>query len=370
VTLAHLGTLIALVACPPGVVMRVVGPLLVLVLVLSLAIAYRLRAEKQAQEGPSGGSGVVEASPVDLSSRVGARILAVNAREGQQVKRGDVLVQLDCSEPSTLLLEARARLAVTRAQAMAAGANVVATERSRATAWAAQQAARAQAAALQAQQDAAERQAQRLESIPKDVPASSVDQTRSVAIGLSHQVEAAKAQANVSAAQARVVSGQIDASTAQAAAAEAQVGAAEAAVTRAEVFVSECEVRAPLDATVASLPQAVGELASPGSVLVRLIDSDELLATFYLPNSELGAAKPGQAALVVADAWPGEQFQAEIQTVAFEAEFTPRNIQTRSDRDRLVYPVEVRITGGGGKLRAGMPVQVTLPGTEGHRGGH
>lgn len=350
--------------------MRVVGPLVLLVLALSLAIAYRLRAEKQVMDGPSGGSGVVEATAVDLASRVGARITEIAVREGQDVKRGDVLVRLDCAEPNALLLEAKARLLATQAQAQAAGATVTATERSRAAVLAGQRAASAQADALQAQQDAAERQAKRLESIPRDVPASNVDQSRAVAIGLSHQVEAAKAQANASAAQARVVSVQINASNAQAEAASAQVRAAEAGVERAQLFVSECEVRSPVDARVASLPHEVGELVTPGNILVRLVSGEELIATFYLPNAELGAVKPGQAAVVVADAWPTEQFQAEVRTVALEAEFTPRNIQTRSDRDRLVYPVEVRIKGAADKLRSGMPVQVTLPGTEGHRGGH
>jgi HlyD family secretion protein len=350
--------------------MRVVGPLLILVLALSLAIAYRLRAEKQSLEGPSGGSGIVEATAVDLSSRVSARIVEIAVHESQRVKRGEVLVRLDCSDPNTLLQEAKARLAAARAQASAAGATVTATERSRSAALAGKQAAEAQAAALQAQQDAAERQAQRLESIPKDVAASNVDQSRAVALGLSHQVEAAKAQANVSAAQARVVSVQINATSAQADAANAQILAAEAGVTRAELWIDECEVKAPLDGTVASLPHEVGELATPGSILVRLLNSDELLATFYLPNAELGAVKPGSAAVVIADAWPGEQFHGEVNTVALEAEFTPRNIQTRSDRDRLVYPVEVRIVDAADKLRPGMPVQVTLPGTEGHRGAH
>jgi HlyD family secretion protein len=67
--------------------------------------------------------------------------------------------------------------------------------------------------------------------------------------------------------------------------------------------------------------------------------------------------------VVVADAFPGEEFGGTVKTVALEAEFTPRNIQTRSDRDRLVYSVEVAVENRDAKLRAGMPVQVTLPGT-------
>jgi HlyD family secretion protein len=127
--------------------------------------------------------------------------------------------------------------------------------------------------------------------------------------------------------------------------------------------VDECELRAPRDADVETLPHEAGELAPAGAVLARLVDLSEVKATFYLPNAEIGAVRPGARAIVVADAWPDERFEGTVTTVAFEAEFTPRNIQTRSDRDRLVYPVEVRVQNRDGKLRAGMPVQVTLPGT-------
>jgi HlyD family secretion protein len=191
-----------------------------------------------------------------------------------------------------------------------------------------------------------------------------VDQIRSSALGLSHQVEAAKAQAAASAAQARASEVAVGASRAQADAALAQVQAAEAGLARAELLAAECELRAPLDAVVARLPHETGELVSPGAVLVRLLNPKELSATFYLPNAEVGAVRPGAPARVVADAWPDDAFTAEVRTVALEAEFTPRNIQTRSDRDRLVYAVEVTVENREEKLRDGMPVQVILPGTE------
>lgn len=344
--------------------MRVIAPLVLLSIVLVALIAYRLKSEREVLTGPSGGSGEVEATTVDLSSRVGARVEAVLVKEGDRVKKGDLLLRLDCSDPSTVLAEAQARLAAAEAQAQAAGAGVAATERSRAAALAGEDAAKAQAAALEAQKEAAERQASRLESIPEDVPAASVDQTRTSAVGLGHQLLAARAQVQASAAQARAASVQIGASSAQAEAAKAQVAAAAAAVKRAELLVRECEVRAPLGAEVGLLPVEAGELTNPGTVLVRLVDLGELVATFYLPNAEVGAVSPGQRALVVADAWPGQEFAATVRTVALEAEFTPRNIQTRTDRDRLVYPIEVVIQNAEHKLRAGMPVQVTLPGTE------
>jgi HlyD family secretion protein len=158
----------------------------------------------------------------------------------------------------------------------------------------------------------------------------------------------------------------VKASSAQAEAALSQVQAAEAAVARAELLAAECEIRAPRDAEVGDLPHEDGELVTPGTVLARLVDLSDLKATFYLSNADVGAVKPGASAIVMADAYPGASFAGKVRTVALEAEFTPRNIQTRSDRDRLVYPVEVAIDNPDHKLRAGMPVQVTLPGTEKH----
>jgi HlyD family secretion protein len=190
-----------------------------------------------------------------------------------------------------------------------------------------------------------------------------VDPTRAGATGLARQADAARAQVSASEAQARAAEVGIRAAGAQAEAAAAQVKAGEAAVARARLLVGECEIRAPRSAEVSKLPHEAGELAAAGSTLVRLVDLSEPKATFYLPNAEVGAVKPGAPALVVADAWPGETFEGTVRTVAIEAEFTPRNIVTRTDRDRLVYPVEVTVKNRDGKLRAGMPVQVVLPGT-------
>jgi HlyD family secretion protein len=342
---------------------RIVVVIVVLVVVLGGLISFRLWRQARALAAPSGGSGEIEGVEVDLSSRVGARIAEVRVKEGQRVAAGDLLVVLDCEDPLAALAEAEARLAAARAQAAAAGAQARASEVSRVAAGAAERAASAQAEALEAQRAAAERQARRLEAIRADVAEASVDQTAASAAGLSHQAEAARAQARASAEQARAAGEGIRAAGAQAEAAAAQVRAAEAAVSRARLLSLECEVRAPRAAEVALLPHEAGELVSPGTTLARLVDLSEVTATFYLPNAEVGAVRPGVKATVVADAWPGQAFPGVVRTVALEAEFTPRNIQTRTDRDRLVYPVEVVVENPEGKLRAGMPVQVTLDGT-------
>jgi HlyD family secretion protein len=342
---------------------RVLIVLVVLAAALAVLIALRLVQQSRALAAPSGGSGEIEGTTVDLSSRVGARILEVRVREGDRVKAGDLLVRLDCADPDAALAEAEARLAAAQAQAVAAGAQIQASERSKVAASASEEAAKAQAEALAAQRDAAERQARRLQGLPNDVAAANIDQTQASAAGLAHQFNAARAQAAASAQQVRAADVGVRAASAQAQAAVAQVKAAEASVARARILSGECEVRAPREAEVETLPHEAGELVTPGTTLARLVDLSEVKATFYLPNAEVGAVRPGARAAVVADAFPGETFEGKVRTVAFEAEFTPRNIQTRTDRDRLVYPVEVTVQNRDGKLRAGMPVQVSILGT-------
>ena len=333
----------------------------VVVLVLGGLVALRLRAQAVARDAPPGGSGEIEGTEVNLSARITARVESLAVREGQVVKAGDLLVKLDCSDQEAALREAEARLVAARAQAAAASATVDVSRRSQEAAAAGRAAARAQAEALAAQRDAAGRRAQRLESLTDDVSLEARDQSRAGADVLSRQVDAAEAQALASAEQARAAENAIRASGAQAAAAEAGIKASEEAATRARLLAAECEVKAPRDGLVDDLPHEPGELVAAGQSLARLVDLSEVKAIFYLPNAELAAARPGGRALVVADAWPGQTFEGTVSTVSAEAEFTPRNIQTRSDRDRLVYPIEVRLPNPAGKLRPGMPVQVTLP---------
>jgi HlyD family secretion protein len=103
-----------------------------------------------------------------------------------------------------------------------------------------------------------------------------------------------------------------------------------------------------------------GEAVVPGSVILTLTDLSEARTRFYLPNDALGLAAPGVRVRVVADAYPKETFSGTIYYVSPRAEFTPRNVQTRADRERLVYAVQVRLPNADGRLRSGMPVEVTL----------
>lgn len=343
---------------------RIAGVLGLLTVILVVLLTAKLKAQAAQLRGPTSGSAEIEGTEVHLASKLTARLVELKVKKGDAVKQGDLLARLDCAEPEQLLAEAEGRLASAAAQAKAAQAQVFAATGQHLALTKAVAGVEAQADALVAQRDASKRQAERLDAVAGDVAFSNRDQVRASAQGLEHQVEAAQVSSQVSAAQARAAGGQARAAAAQAEAAEIAIRIAETAVARAKLLVRECDLIAPRDAVVEDVPFEVGELVGPAAVLVKLIDLREVKATFYLPNAELAVVKAGAPAQVVADALPGETFQATVRTVALKAEFTPRNIQTRTDRDRLVYPVEVTIANRDLKLRAGMPVQVTIPGTE------
>lgn len=336
----------------------------VVVIGLGALLAVRLRMQGRSLRAASGGSAEIEGVEIDLASRIGSHIERIHVHKGDQVKKNDVLVSLDCADTRTTVAELEARLRAAQAQARAAELSSGAAKGNHRVAASAKAVAEAQAAALAAQRDAALRQSKRLDKLADDVALSNRDLTRSSAQALTQQVLAMQAQAAANQDQIVSAGATWRASGAQAEAAHESAQAVAASLERARLLASECEVRAPRDGWIAEIPHEAGELVPPGAVLIRLLDLAEVRATFYLPNAELAVVKTGAPVLAVADAYPGLRFRGHVRTVAFEAEFTPRNIQTRTDRDRLVYPVEVVLTNEDGKLRAGMPVDIALVGTE------
>jgi HlyD family secretion protein len=339
---------------------KVVGALVVVTLLLTGTIAWKIHAQEEAESGPPQGSGVIEGEAVDVSSRLSERIAEIEVGEGDTIDAGEIVLVLECDEPRAHLAEAEARLAATRAQATGAGAHATAAVSQSRAARASITASGASIAALEAQMAIAEREAERIEAMGEHASVSQRDRARSAATRLEAEARAARASRSAAARQAGAARANASAAEAQAESATQQILAMEAVVQAARVAVEECNIRAPRAGTVERVYYERGELVMPGSVVARIVDPAFVRATFYLPNRDVDEAAVGASARVEADAYPDRSFEATVRRVGLEAEFTPRNIQTRTDRDRLVFPVEVRIPNDDGLLRSGMPVTVTL----------
>ena len=344
---------------------RIVVLFVVLTAALSVGFWVKVRELRAARMGPSGGNGVIEGQQVDISARIPSRIQAVKAQEGDRVEAGQVLVELDCREPRAALAAAQAQAEVAKGRAAAARAQVDAALNAAKASKAAIAASGAQERAVAANRGAAMKQAARVKKLRGEGGATEVqlDQISATVEDLGQRINALRAQSSAAKGKAAAASAQARAASEQAKAALAGIQAAGAGVQRALVAVGECQLKTPLAGVVLLRALEPGEVVLPGSRVLTVVRLETVQTTFYLPNRELAAAAPGKAVTVVADAYQGREFKGKILSVAAEAEFTPRNVQTREDRDRLVFQVKVAIPNPKGELRPGMPVEVTIDGT-------
>ncbi len=142
--------------------------------------------------------------------------------------------------------------------------------------------------------------------------------------------------------------------------AEAVVGEASANVRRLETQVAELQVFAPLDATVLTKAAEVGEVVAAGKPIVLLGDLDHPWIKVYVTETDLGKVRLGAPARVLVDSFPREPFAGSVTWIADQAEFTPKNIQTKEERVNLVYAVKITIRNAQRKLKAGMTADAEL----------
>ncbi|MDX9722809.1 MAG: efflux RND transporter periplasmic adaptor subunit [Myxococcota bacterium] len=359
---------------------KFVAIFIVLAAVLSGLLYWQLNAQRAELNRASGGSATLEGVSVKVSARLNARILKLHVDEGAQVEAGQLLAELDCREPEAMLAEVEAGLsAATEAVEMARTgvesaqlAERVAAKQS-AVAALGPKLVRSQRAVLEVQRDAASVEAERVKKLERAAAATPrlLEQANAGVDALAKQVLVADVQLEQARAQNAVVEEQETGSSLQLKLAQSKLNAAQAELDRltasrerALIAMGECKLYAPRSGLVQERAFEEGELAMPGSRLFELVDISVLEARFYLPNAELSVAQLGALVEVQPDCMRDQVFQGRIRRVSSSAEFTPRNVQTREDRDRLVFAVDVEIDNLDETLRPGMAVQIRIPGTE------
>jgi len=136
---------------------------------------------------------------------------------------------------------------------------------------------------------------------------------------------------------------------------------AEAQLAEQRSHVADFAVRSPTDGRVLTRTVERGERVEAGMPLFTLVDLDRLYVKIYVPEPSIGKVALGQEARVSVDAYPGRAFPARVSRVSQEAEFTPKNVETKEERVKLVFAVEVALgENPDGVLKPGMPADAVI----------
>ncbi|WEE75428.1 HlyD family efflux transporter periplasmic adaptor subunit [Comamonas testosteroni] len=281
-------------------------------------------------EGFISGNGRIEATEVDVATKLPGRVQALLVDEGAFVKAGQPLARMDISSLQAQRAEAAARQAQAKNGVDTARAQVALRESD-------VRAAEAQVAARAAELDAGQRRLARSTTLEKEGASSSqeLDDDRARVRGQQAALDAAKAQ--VAAAQAAVA-----AAKAQATGAVSSVDAAVATVARIDAE-QDAQLVAPRDGRVQFLVAQPGEVLGAGGKVLNLVDLSDVYMTFFLPETVAGRVALGSEVRIVLDAAPQYVIPAQVSFVASTAQFTPKTVETASERQKLMFRVKARI---------------------------
>ncbi len=326
------------------------------------------------------GSGTVEARNIRVGSKVGGRIDKVLVREGEAVEPGEVLVTFDDKELHATLEQMRA--AAEKAQR---GFRPEEIEEARAAA--------AQARAEYEQRRNGYRQ-EDIDSAKADLDRATADEIRAHLDAQRYDALAQKdlvskqqrdtAEANwkmalaqkqnaqhkleelqkgyrpeeIAAAEARYHQTQATLEKFERGNRKEDVEAAKAAFALEEARYRERQVVAPSAATVEVLDVRPGDLIAPNTPIATLLERDQIYVRIYIPETQIGHLQLGEKAEIHVDSFPNQVFNGVVDQINQQAEFLPRNVQTREERVHQVFGVKVRIDDASHRVRAGMAADV------------
>jgi len=252
-------------------------------------------------------SGTIEVDEVHVASRSPGRVEKIFAWEGDVLKTGDVIVQLEASE-----MQARRSLA---------------------------------AAQINTAEHDVESQAAQLEFLKADAK-------RQQDLLKRNTVSPSEAERAVSAAKAQEKS---------LAAATARVEQAKAQLADMDAQIQEMKIVAPTDSILEVLSVKVGDVLPANREVATLILPQHLWVRVYVPEPWLGLIKLNDKVRVRVDSFPNRDFSGVVEQINRKAEFTPRNVQTVEDRIKQVFGVKIRLENNEDALRAGMSADIFFP---------
>ena len=284
---------------------KFVGRILVFALLgaLTAAAFHFLAADRGAlPAGFAAGNGRLEATEVDVASKLAGRLATVMRREGDWVAAGEVVARLDAEDVAAQLRAAQAQVQ----QARMAGNE-----------------SRAGVRKSQADLTLADKSLQRSQELVGRgfIARSRLDSDQSGMEG---------AMAGMAQSRSRVAE------------ADAAVAAALARVDSLQATLNDTALRAAVAGRVLYRLAEPGEVIGAGGKVLTLVDLSAMYMTIYLPTAQAGQVALGSEARIVLDALPGQVIPAKVSFVAAKAQFTPREVETRNEREKLMFRLKIQ----------------------------
>jgi HlyD family secretion protein len=299
---------------------------------------------KQVSSGISG-SGIIEADEVQVAAQTTGKIKRILVQEGADTKTDDVLAYLDSAVLELQLKQAKAgeSLASAALQNLLAGARAEDIEQAR-------------LAVVQAEENlrVAEQDYNRIQALYDSGSATQKQREDARARFVSAQAQHRSAQQALKKLENLARPEQIKE-------AEARLAQARASVELTQKQVDDSTITSPIDGVVTKKLRQEGDFALPGTILFTVADLSTVHLTIYVGEADLGTIKLGEEAHVFIDSYPKRVFSGKVVYISPVAQFTPKNVQTRDERVKLVFGVKIQIDNSQGIFKQGMPADATIP---------
>lgn len=353
-------------------------------------------------------SGNIEATEIDIAFKTSGRIVELSAEEGDQVEAGQLLARLDEDQLRAQQREILAQLEGLRSRERELHALIRLQEENLDAQLKLRQAEKRQAEALldqlqegsrpqeieqaraaveaaQAEEARARSDWERAQTLfaAEDISAAQRDQAESA--WKRARAELARLQEQLALVQegprrqdleaARAGVARAEAALRQASAQELDIArnrqalqtlaaegeALQARLAQVESRLADCQVTAPMAGVVLKRTAEPGEIVAPGTPVMTLGDLSRPWVRGYVPEARLGQVKLGDRVEIRTDSYPDRVYEGKVVFISDQAEFTPKQIETREERVKLVYRIKVEVANPNQELKLNMPVDARIP---------
>lgn len=307
--------------------------LIAIVLVVGGIFGYRHWKSSQSAlpAGIVSGNGRIEAKLSDASAKEPLRVKEVLVDEGDLVRPGQVLVRLDTVTIEAELAKDEAAVAAAREEFAAAKTTIAAANADIASANAAIAQQQSEIRLAQAEADRQRRM------LAENATSKALFDVRQTALETTKEtLKSAQARADAAQAQAGVAHSSADA-------AQQKIGVALAEVERTKSRIKDATLVSPVTGRVLYRLVEPGEVLGPGGKALTLVDLSDVYMEIYLPSDQAAALKTGADARITVDYEPNAVAAAHVTFVSPEAQFTPKQVETKREREKLMFRVKIQV---------------------------